>query len=80
MLRAFDNAHRLLSSPAAKAFDLSLEPLDHVRKYVPGYEPGQQFRAEQDRFGARYNSNSAASASAACWRGGWPKPARASSR
>ena len=54
LLRAYDNAHRLLSSPAAKAFDLSLEPLDHVRKYVPGYEPGQQFRAEQDRFGARY--------------------------
>jgi hypothetical protein len=54
LLRAYDNAHRLLSSPAAKAFDLSLEPLDHVRKYVPGYEPGQQFRAEQDRFGAKY--------------------------
>ncbi len=54
LLRAYDNAHRLLSSPAAKAFDLSLEPLDHVRGYVPGYEPGQQFRAEQDRFGARY--------------------------
>ena len=54
LLRAFDNAHRLLSSPAAKAFDLSLEPLEHVRKYVPGYEPGQQFRAEQDRFGAAY--------------------------
>ncbi len=26
MLRSYDNAHRLLSSPAAKAFDLSLEP------------------------------------------------------
>jgi hypothetical protein len=26
LLRAMDNAHRLLSSPAAKAFDLSLEP------------------------------------------------------
>jgi hypothetical protein len=54
LLRAYDNAHRLLSSPAAKAFDLSLEPLDHIRKYVPGYEPGQKFRAEQDRFGAAY--------------------------
>jgi hypothetical protein len=54
LMRAYDNAHRLLSSPAAKAFDLSLEPLDHVRKYVPGYEPGQQFRATQDRFGAKY--------------------------
>jgi hypothetical protein len=43
-----------LSSPAAKAFDLSLEPLDRIRKYVPSYEPGQKFNAEQDRFGAKY--------------------------
>jgi hypothetical protein len=54
LLRAYDNAHRLLSSPAAKAFDLSLEPLEHIQKYVPGYMPGQQFRADQDRFGAAY--------------------------
>ena len=54
LLRAYDNAHRLLSSPAAQAFDLTLEPLDHIQKYVPGYVPGQQFRAEQDRFGAAY--------------------------
>jgi hypothetical protein len=54
LLRAYDNAHRLLSSPAAKAFDLSLEPIEHVRRYVPGYERGQRFRAEQDRFGAKY--------------------------
>jgi hypothetical protein len=54
LLRAYDNAHRLLSSPAAKAFDLSLEPLERVRQYVPGYEPGQRFRAAQDRFGAKY--------------------------
>jgi hypothetical protein len=54
MLRAYDNAHRLLSSPAAKAFDLSLEPLEHIQKYVPGYAPGQQFRAAQDRFAATY--------------------------
>src|SRR5262249_38833309 len=47
LLRSLDNAHRLLSSPAAKAFDLSLEPLDHIRRYVPGYEPGQKFNAEQ---------------------------------
>jgi Protein of unknown function (DUF1501) len=53
-LRAQDNAHRLLSSPAAKAFDLSLEPLESIRTYAPGYTPGQQFRAAQDRFGARY--------------------------
>ena len=54
LLRAYDNAHRLLSSPAAKAFDLSLEPLESVRRYVPGYEQGQRFRADQDRFGAAY--------------------------
>jgi len=54
LLKAYDNAHRLLSSPAAKAFDLSLEPLDHIRKYVAGYQPGQRFNAAQDRFGAKY--------------------------
>ncbi len=54
LLRAMDNAHRLLSSPAAKAFDLSLEPLDQVRKYFPGYQPGMRFDAPRDRFGAKY--------------------------
>src|SRR5215212_5676743 len=51
LLRSLDNAHRLLSSPASKAFDLSLEPLENIRKYVPEYQPGQKFNAEQDRFG-----------------------------
>jgi hypothetical protein len=54
LLRAYDNAYRLLSSPAARAFDLSLEPLASVQRYVPGYRPGQQFTAEIDRFGAQY--------------------------
>ena len=54
LMRAYDNAHRLLSSPAAQAFDLSLEPIENVQKYAPGYEPGQQYRAAQDRFGAKY--------------------------
>jgi len=54
LLRSLDNAHRLLSSPAARAFDLSLEPLENIRKYVPGYQPGQRFDAPQDRFGAKY--------------------------
>ena len=41
-LRAMDNAHRLLSSPAAKAFDLSLEPSENVAKYVPaGFDPSK---------------------------------------
>jgi hypothetical protein len=52
--RAMDNAHRLLSSPAAKAFDLSLEPLANTRKYVPGFQPGTRFDAPRDRFGAKY--------------------------
>jgi len=54
LLRSLDNAHRLLGSPAAKAFDLSLEPLEGIRGYVPGYQPGQRFDASQDRFGAKY--------------------------
>jgi hypothetical protein len=54
LLRSMDNAHRLLSSPAARAFDLALEPLESIRKYVPDYEPGQRFNAAQDRFGAKY--------------------------
>jgi Protein of unknown function (DUF1501)/TAT (twin-arginine translocation) pathway signal sequence len=54
LLRSLDNAYRLLRSPAAKAFDLSLEPLDHVRRYAPGYEPGRRYAAAQDRFGAKY--------------------------
>jgi hypothetical protein len=51
LLRSLDNAHRLLSSPAAKAFDLSLEPLESIRRYVPDYEPGQRFDAALERFG-----------------------------
>jgi hypothetical protein len=54
LLRAMDNAHRLLSSPAAKAFDLALEPLESVRRYYPGYQPGTRFDAPRDRFGAKY--------------------------
>src|SRR5579864_2374652 len=41
-LRSMDNAHRLLSSPAAKAFDLSLEPEESLAKYVPaGFDPAK---------------------------------------
>lgn len=36
LLRSMDNAHRLLSSPAAKAFDLSLEPKENYDKYNTG--------------------------------------------
>jgi hypothetical protein len=36
LLRSMDNAHRLLSSSAAKAFDLSLEPKPSYEKYNTG--------------------------------------------
>jgi len=36
LLRSLDNAHRLLSSPAAKAFDLTLEPKATYDKYNTG--------------------------------------------
>jgi hypothetical protein len=36
VLRSLDNAHRLLSSPAAKAFDLSLEPKASYDQYNTG--------------------------------------------
>ncbi len=54
LLRSMDNAHRLLSSPASKAFDLALEPLESVRKYYPSYERDMRFEAPRDRFGGKY--------------------------
>lgn len=36
LLRSQENAYRLLSSPAAKAFDLTLEKPETVAKYAPG--------------------------------------------
>src|SRR5256714_15332020 len=36
LLRSLDNAHRLLSSPASKAFDLALEPKASYDKYDTG--------------------------------------------
>ena len=36
LLRSLENAHRLLNSPAAKAFDLSLEPKAHYDVYDTG--------------------------------------------
>ena len=54
LVRSLDNAYRLLSSPAAKAFDLSEEPLENVRRYVPDYKPGSRYNAKQDREEAKY--------------------------
>ncbi len=56
LLRSLDNAHRLLSSPAAKAFDLALEPLDTIKKYAPTYQPGARYDAARDRLGAKYEA------------------------
>src|SRR5262245_35256507 len=36
LLRSLDNAYRLLSSPAAQAFDLSLEPKESFDRYNTG--------------------------------------------
>ncbi len=52
LVRAMDNAHRLLASPAAKAFDLSLEPKESVAKYVPaGFDASKLTAVKQDREG-----------------------------
>ncbi len=51
-VRAMDNAHRLLASPSAKAFDLSLEPPSNVAKYVPaGFDATKINSAKQNRDG-----------------------------
>ncbi|HSH94757.1 MAG TPA: DUF1501 domain-containing protein, partial [Roseimicrobium sp.] len=54
MLRSMDNAHRLMGSPAAKAFDITQEPIENIRKYYPGYQPGVRFEATRDRFAGTY--------------------------
>ena len=54
LIRSLDNAYHLLNSPASKAFDLEQEPLDNIRKYVPGYKPGDRYNATQDREEAKY--------------------------
>ncbi len=51
-VRAMDNAHRLLASPASKAFDLSLEPKESAAKYLPpGFDPAKIDSAKQNREG-----------------------------
>ena len=52
-LEAMDNAHRLLSSPSARAFDLSLEPAENVAKYVPaGFDGSKVGGLKLDREGS----------------------------
>ncbi len=51
-VRAMDNAHRLLASPSAKAFDLSLEPAESVKKYVPAdFDASKLNAVKQNREG-----------------------------
>jgi hypothetical protein len=53
LLRSMDNAHRLLSSPAAKAFDLSLEPKESVAKYLPaGFDASKLGATPKNRDGS----------------------------
>ncbi len=52
LVRAMDNAHRLLASPAAKAFDLSLEPAASVAKYLPaGFDASKLTSVKKERDG-----------------------------
>ncbi len=57
LLRSLDNAHRLLSSPAAKAFDLALEPLENIKKYAPDYTPGKRYDSAHNRTGSYESGN-----------------------
>jgi hypothetical protein len=59
LVRAMDNAHRLLSSPAAKAFDLSLEPKENIAKYTPaGFDSSKLTGLRLERYGG-YEEQSA---------------------
>jgi hypothetical protein len=51
-VRSMDNAHRLLSSPAAKAFDLSLEPKESVARYLPDGFDASKLGLTPERFGS----------------------------
>jgi hypothetical protein len=55
LLRSMDNAYRLLSSPAAKAFDLSLEPKESYDRYNTGrFGQGCLLARRLTEAGARY--------------------------
>jgi hypothetical protein len=58
LLRSLDNAHRLLSSPAAKAFDLTLEKPGTIAKYVPGgWDFSKKLGGDQSREGSYEKAN-----------------------
>jgi hypothetical protein len=53
LVRSVDNAHRLLNSPAAKAFDLALEPRESLLKYTGGIgDLAKVSEAKQNRDGS----------------------------
>lgn len=62
-VRAMDNAHRLLSSDAAKAFDLSREPAASAAKYVPA---GFDVASLKRDTGAAFDGNQAARFALGC--------------
>ncbi len=58
LLRSLDNAHRLLGSPAAKAFDLTLEKPETIAKYVPGgWDFSKKLGGDRNREGSYEKSN-----------------------
>ena len=55
LLRSLDNSHRLLTSPASKAFDLTLEPKESYDKYNTGrFGQGCLLARRLVEAGARY--------------------------
>ena len=58
LLRSLDNAHRLLGSPASKAFDLTLEKPGTIAKYVPGgWDFSKKLGGDQNREGSYEKAN-----------------------
>ena len=58
MLRAMENAYRLLNSPERKAFDLTLEPKESYEKYNTGrFGLGCLLRGDSSNPGAVYRGH-----------------------
>jgi hypothetical protein len=58
LLRSLDNAHRLLASPSAKAFDLTLESPETIAKYAPGgWDFSRRLGGDMNREGVYEKAN-----------------------
>jgi hypothetical protein len=58
LLRSIDNAHRLLASPSAKAFDLTLESPETIAKYAPGgWDFSRRLGGDMNREGVYEKAN-----------------------